>query len=306
MPVSTVVPVQPPEAAHSDVVMVESAKFSIEPHPPYPEPAHPPAEGPLVMPEEYGDTRIVALARDVRWAWAYWEIGEHTRAQHGIPRGRHTRTLALRIYDVTGVAFDGTNAHLFFDIVINDLATSWYFETPEPNRTYCIDVGYYAPDGAYVTVARSNLFQTPRDTMSDQTGDAWMEVNERYFAELFRMSGGLEPRGGSSALLRRLHEELLVKHKAAVSSGAVSSGAVPRRPDSEFWFNVDAELIVYGATEPSASVFLGGDRLPLEADGTFTLRLALPDGEQTISLKAVKSGGDQSRSATLVVSRKTK
>lgn len=291
---------------YSDVVSVASAKFEIEARPPYFEPSYPEAEGPLVLPDSYGDTKIVGMARDLRWAYAYWEISDETRERFGIPRGRHTRTLALRVYDVTGVAFSGDNAHLFFDIVVNDLATSWYFELPEAHRSYCVDVGFYSEDGTFVTIARSNLFLTPRETVSERAGDTWMEVNEEYFSELFRMSGGLQPPGGSSELLKRLHMELLEKHKAAVSSGAFSSGAVPRKVKGDFWFQVNAELIVYGATEPNAKVYFGGDRIPLQSDGTFTLRFSLPDGEQVINLKAVKFDESDERQATLLVTRKTK
>ena len=45
-----------------------------------------------------------------------------------------------------------------------------------------------------------------------------------------------------------------------------------------FWFNVNAELIIYGATEPTARVTLGGHEIKLRPDGTFSYRFSLPDG----------------------------
>ncbi len=47
----------------------------------------------------------------------------------------------------------------------------------------------------------------------------------------------------------------------------------------KFFFEIGTELIVYGRTEPSASVWLGDQPIKLREDGTFTLRYALPDGK---------------------------
>ena len=46
-----------------------------------------------------------------------------------------------------------------------------------------------------------------------------------------------------------------------------------------FWFNVNAELIIYGATEPDAKVTLGGHEIKLRSDGSFSYRFSLPDGK---------------------------
>src|SRR5262249_40058837 len=71
--------------------------------------------------------------------------------------------------------------------------------------------------------------------------------------------------------------ELPVSSLGAVSS--VSSpfgGAAPGQRG--FWFNVNAELIVYGATDPHASVRIGDRTIRLRGDGTFSFRFSLPDG----------------------------
>jgi hypothetical protein len=53
-----------------------------------------------------------------------------------------------------------------------------------------------------------------------------------------------------------------------------------------FWFNVNAELIIYGSTDPKATVTVGGELIEVRADGTFTCRLALPDGEYDVDVAA--------------------
>ena len=60
------------------------------------------------------------------------------------------------------------------------------------------------------------------------------------------------------------------------------SGIVKNR---SFWLVADAELIVYGATEPSAKLTIGGEDVPLAADGTFRIQVPFRDGTQNMILK---------------------
>lgn len=72
-----------------------------------------------------------------------------------------------------------------------------------------------------------------------------------------------------------------------------------------FWFNVNAELIIYGATEPNAKVTLGGHEIKLRSDGTFSFRFALPDGKYDLPAVAVSADGTDGRAADLKFSRAT-
>jgi hypothetical protein len=82
-------------------------------------------------------------------------------------------------------------------------------------------------------------------------------------------------------------------------------GIEEQKPRRDFWFNVNAELIVYGATEPTARVTIGGREIKLRPDGTFSYRFALPDGQFDLPAEAV-SVDDDRRRAELRFSRKTK
>ncbi len=72
-----------------------------------------------------------------------------------------------------------------------------------------------------------------------------------------------------------------------------------------FWFNVNAELIIYGATEPDAKVTIGGHQVKLRADGSFSFRFALPDGNYDLPVVAVSADGTDARAADLKFSRQT-
>ena len=72
-----------------------------------------------------------------------------------------------------------------------------------------------------------------------------------------------------------------------------------------FWFNVNAELIIYGATEPDAKVTLGGHEIKLRSDGTFSFRFALPDGKYDLPAVAVSADGTDGRASELKFVRET-
>jgi len=88
-------------------------------------------------------------------------------------------------------------------------------------------------------------------------------------------------------------------------AGSVSSpfGGAQRRRG--FWFNVNAELIIYGATEPDATVTIGDRKIKLRPDGSFSFRFALPDGDYRLPAAAHSADGEETRSADLRFQRKT-
>jgi hypothetical protein len=92
-----------------------------------------------------------------------------------------------------------------------------------------------------------------------------------------------------------------------VSSLGISSFSSPfgGMPAKGFWFNVNAELIIYGATEPDAKVTIGGHAVNLRPDGTFSFRFALPDGNYDLPAVAVSADGTDARAADLKFSRDT-
>jgi hypothetical protein len=73
----------------------------------------------------------------------------------------------------------------------------------------------------------------------------------------------------------------------------------------DFWFNVNAELIIYGATQPDASVTIGGKQMALRPDGSFGFRFALPDGQYELPIVAVSADGTDGRAAELKFTRAT-
>ena len=59
-----------------------------------------------------------------------------------------------------------------------------------------------------------------------------------------------------------------------------------------FWLNINAEVLLYGATEPNAALMIGGHPVALRPDGTFSCRFTLPDGQYEVAVWAMSSEGD--------------
>ena len=88
-------------------------------------------------------------------------------------------------------------------------------------------------------------------------------------------------------------------------SGVGFSGSLPTARPRKFWLVADAELIVYGATEPDATVTIGDREIKLNPDGTFRFQMSFQDGVIDYPIKAVAVDGEQTRSIHMNFERQT-
>lgn len=79
-------------------------------------------------------------------------------------------------------------------------------------------------------------------------------------------------------------------------SGIGLSASIPPARARKFWLVADAELIVYGATEPDATVTIDGRPIQLNPDGTFRFQVSFQDGVLNFPIMAVATDGEQTRS----------
>jgi len=88
-------------------------------------------------------------------------------------------------------------------------------------------------------------------------------------------------------------------------SGVGFSASMPPIRPRQFWLVADAELIVYGATEPDATVTIGGRPIKLNPDGTFRFQMSFQDGLIDYPIMAVAADGEQTRSIHMSFTRET-
>lgn len=88
-------------------------------------------------------------------------------------------------------------------------------------------------------------------------------------------------------------------------SGVGMGASAPPVRSRKFWLIADAELIVYGATEPDATVTIGDREIKLNPDGTFRFQMSFQDGLIDYPIKAVAVDGEQTRSIQMKFNRET-
>ena len=103
-------------------------------------------------------------------------------------------------------------------------------------------------------------------------------------------------------LEERLHRPMGSPMATRYGAGA---SAVPHNQD-DFQFAVDAELVVYGIVNRDAHLTLKGEPVQLRPDGSFSVRLNLPNRRQVIPVVASAADGVEQRTIVLAVERNTK
>ena len=154
-----------------------------------PEPDHAALRSSDKLPAGYGEDRITLMARDPSLTYAYWEATPERLVKERSWFGMEA-ALVVRIYDITGVQFDGRNAVGYFDQDVAEHVGSWYFETGRPGHSFCADLGMRSPEGRFLTLARSNYITMPRDGVSDIIDEEWMLADEEFW-QLYGFPDGI-------------------------------------------------------------------------------------------------------------------
>jgi hypothetical protein len=262
---------------------------------------------PRDLPGGYGKDRIVVMVRDPYWLHSYWELTRNAiqRAEAALGQEWHTARPILRVLDVSSHDTTSTSESTIRDIDIHGGCSNWYIDVQNPPRSYRVDIGYLSRAGRFYVLARSNVVSTPRAGVSDVIDENWADIDAKKADRIYAMSGGFDP-AASSLELKQLFEERLRRPLGSPAVTSFGSGGMLPGKGRKFWFQLDAELIVYGATEPNSRVTLQGEPMKLRPDGTFTMRFSLPDSRQIIPAVATSPDGVEERTIVLAIERNTK
>ena len=126
-------------------------------------PAPKPRETRTELPASYGDHRLVVLARDPNWAYAYWDL-DPKRMRKLAPGGESARWI-LRVYAATLPPAAEKGA--FFDVDINVKDGSYYLDLARPGARFVVEIGVVDASGWFHATAQSNPVILPRDHPSD-------------------------------------------------------------------------------------------------------------------------------------------
>lgn len=267
---------------------------------------------------------ISLIPQDHQWALARWEISAADRE-----RAKGGGDLALRLKDVTGSTDGSSQPQTLQQVVVPFGSVEWHLPVPLGDRDYRLELGYRTSEGGWICLALSSVVR-----ILGEVDTPSLQVNSFSFAEVEDA-----PQWAAPLPAPGLHERLYQQASASrtrlglgsegfhdqqlslspLGAGGHDSGAGPwlsgggreasgagmAARQRSFWLVADAELIVYGATDPAATLTVGNQVLPLTEDGTFTLHTAFPDGDQNYPIRALAADGEQTRSITLDFCRRT-
>jgi hypothetical protein len=251
----------------------------------------------------FENDRLVIMVRDPYWLHAYWELAPKSveRAASALGQHWHTTRPVLRLFQVS----NDDSAVIHREIVIHGGVNHWYVDVQNPPQKYRMEIGYLTSGGQFYCLARSNTVMTPPAGTSDSLDENWADIDQNA-DRIFAMSGGYSERG-SSLELQELLEERLRRPMGTPMQTRYGSGAAGAGGEAhELPFAVDAELIVYGVSHPHAHVTLQGEPVALKSDGSFLVRMQLPDRRQVIPVIASSPDGVEQRTIILAVERNTK
>jgi hypothetical protein len=249
--------------------------------------------------------RIILAVNDPYWLHVMWDLSAHAvqRAEAALKQDWYGAKLVIRLSDVTSHDTTSTSETPIRDIPIEGDGRNWYINVPQPPRQYRADIGYLSRRGDFFPVARSNVV-TPPKAGSAEALDAGWETDPKRVEKIVRMSTGFEATGSSE--LKAIYEKKLNRPIGPPKETGFGSGATLPGSLKKFFFEIDAKLIVFGRTDPTAHVTLGNDPIDLTQHGTFVMEFSLPDSRQIIPAVATSIDGVEERTIVLAVERNTK
>ncbi|MDP6444664.1 MAG: DUF4912 domain-containing protein [Pirellulaceae bacterium] len=259
------------------------------------------------VPNGVGKDRIVLMVRDAYWLQACWEVSRTSveRAKAAMAEMWHTCKPTLRVFCVEETNKTSAVESIERDIEIHGGVNNWYIDVVHPPRSFRVEIGYLSANGKFYSLARSNKVGTPQPGAADSIDENWTDVAENY-EKIYAQSGGADD-DNDVGDLRELFEERLRRPMGSpvVTGYGVGAERLLHR-DRDMLFEVDAELIIFGKTKPDSHVSLAGEPIKLRGDGTFTVRLSMPDRRQVLPVVASSPDGVEQRTIVLAVERNTK
>lgn len=254
------------------------------------------------------EDQMILMVRDPFWLHLYWKLSTKglERAKAAMGHFWHTATQVIRLYRLVADGMSNPRREFVRDIRIHNSVSHWYIDVYDPPSSFQVELGYLSREGAFYPVASSNIVETPQNQLTDnaeQLDGNWLEVAED-FDRVYKLSGGLDTHNKE---MKTVFEEQL---KRPMSIPLLSRFG-PRTHGNEktrrnFSFQLDADLVIHGKTDPSVQISIRDEPIRLSPDGAFSVRFALSEKRQLFPINAASSDGVETQTVILSIDRNTK
>lgn len=250
--------------------------------------------------------RMVLMVRGPFWLHAFWEIAPRSieRAQSALGQEWHGARPVLRLLRMESGLQASPSEQLVRQIEIHGGVKNWFIDIREPLRCR-VEIGYLTATGRFHALVRSNTVNTPAASQCDTLDAHWGDIVSEC-DRIYSMSGGFSPENNSTELQELFEERLRRPMGPPAAVRAEPSDDAGEETASSFQLEVDAELIVYGATRPDAYVTLQGEPVKLQPDGTFRVRVDMPNKRQVLPIVASVPDGGGRQTVVMAIERNTK
>lgn len=278
------------------------------------------------LPEAYGTRELRLIPRDPNWIHAHWDFTRE-QLQQAQPQSAPPQ-LALRLFQ------ESTQGPLVSESTVQPDATRWMMHAPKPATAYTAQLGYYDGGKTWCTLATAPPVRTPplgvssdvdfeRATLTpagqlerpSPDDDAppppllpapHASHEPSSFGSLpAHPASSFAPITGFPGSIASAPASQVVSSWSSLQNAGLPSSWKDHPHPARFRFEVNAELIVHGATEPNATVRMGDRTIHLSADGTFRLRFSFPEGAHELNVTAVSMETGEARAVHLHFDRRT-
>ena len=297
------------------------------------------------LPGGYGESRVVLLPRDPQWAYCYWDIPNEHKEELRRQGGQQLALRIYDVTDINlgqqsphniqEYLCDELAREWYLPIPVSDrdyvvdigyrcadgrwlsLARSAPVRIPPVYPSDWIEDNFITVNWEEDLTGKTVFTLVPP---SKKQGAA--VANNEIYEQIFDMTKSVEAMRVAGSLfgsMQQVPEQAVSSYVfpsgvgmwalptvsgLSMSGVGFSASAPPVRP-RKFWLIADAELIVYGATEPDATVTIGGRPIKLNPDGTFRFQMSFQDGVIDYPIVAVAADGEQTRSVHMNFERQT-
>lgn len=282
------------------------------------------------LPLSYGTGELFLAARDPHWLYAHWDLTEQQQRRYNLLSADHHLVVRVTPGTVRGHASNEIHVHpesRHWFIHVDRAGTNytaelgyypsggeWVTVTPPVSAATPPDTVSSDRSVRFATIAparplQGSMQRAPRlrrvsvPTLEQTHERALADAVSKYFekqeapgsADIPGLVGGVTARKDLAEKAGGVGAAPEIRLDVAPDMGAKQPSSMYGPEVSApkgFWLNVNAELVLYGATEPDATLLIDGYPVQIRPDGTFSYRFALPDGDYEIALWAMSAEGD--------------
>ncbi|MDR1290993.1 MAG: DUF4912 domain-containing protein, partial [Planctomycetaceae bacterium] len=255
------------------------------------------------------EDQLALTVRGPFWLHIFWQLSSRTIERIKVTMGHlwYTAVPVLRIFKIESDASTLDRRRLFREIKIHGGVRHWYVDVMDPPSSFQAELGYLSREKKFHLLVSSNTVETPPRQIVDELDkldDNWREIDENL-AGIYKLSSNET----NNSDLKRIFEKHLNRPMSQPLVSRYKSTRqknINEKTKRNFGFNVDADIIIHGKTDPSVRVTVKNEPITINSDGTFSVRFSIPEKRHVFPIEAEGNDGVEVQRVILTMERNTR